>query len=550
MTTRPQPSSQPSLERSPTRRTFLEWVGKTAGASALYDTMIGMGLLGVPTAFAASDLNRVPNGKGQHVVILGAGMSGLMSAYELQKRGYSCTILELLDRPGGRNFTARKGSKVVEESAKHGRTVQVCDFDDGMYMNMGPARLPFHHQRCMHYCQELGVPLEIYVMSNMANLYQSSQAFGGLAIPRYRLGNDVNYHIADLLNKAVNQGALDQALTGIDKQAFMAMVAQFGGTTASNTVGSDTPRNLCADPMTVQAMCAPHPTLPLAEMMRSQFWNNRFFQPSEGDWEPTLFQPVGGMDKFVDAFTQHVGKLIRYHARVEKIDQKVDSTGIKSVDIRYVDTRTHLRHTLKADYVLSCIPLGILAKIENNFAADYRAAINAAVPGPLYKLAWQANQRFWEQAPYNIFGGISYTNSRLTQMWYPSNDYFSKKGILPGSYCYDKQATEYGDMSLSERIKSAREDGSKLHPEMKDEKLLPSNKAVSIAWHQAEGQTGGYTQWNHNDQTIEAHYQRLLKPEGVFFAIGDQLSFLPGWQEGAFMSAQNAMQQMGVKVAA
>ena len=85
----------------------------------------------------------------------------------------------------------------------------------------------------------------------MANLYQTDKAFGGKAMPRYRLANDVNYHIADLLSKAVNQGALNEALTGIDKRAFVEMLGQFGATMDSNTVGSDTPRNLCADPMTV-----------------------------------------------------------------------------------------------------------------------------------------------------------------------------------------------------------------------------------------------------------------------------------------------------------
>ncbi len=322
-----------------TRRDLLAWIGKTAGASAMYDTMISMGLLAMPSAFAASNLNALPLGQGKTVLILGAGISGLMAAYELQKRGYNCEILELLDRPGGRNFTARKGSKVVEDTGPNGRTEQICDFDDGLYMNMGPARLPFHHERCMHYCNELKIPLEVYVMSNMANLYQSDKAFGGKAVPRYRLANDVNYHVADLLSKAVNQGALNEQLTGIDKKAFVAMLGQFGATMSSNTVGSDTPRNLCAEPMTVQAMCHPNPHLPLPEMMQSAFWNNPFFQPFEGDWEPTLFQPVGGMDKLVDAFVKHVGHRIRYRAKVNQIEVASEAVRVHYTDI---ETGKHL----------------------------------------------------------------------------------------------------------------------------------------------------------------------------------------------------------------
>ncbi len=519
------------------RRSFLEQIGKTAGVAAMYDAMIAMGLLHTPAAFAQQDLDVLPAGAGKSVTILGAGMSGLMVAYELQKRGYRCVILELLDRPGGRNFTARRGSKVVEDTGPQGRTEQVCDFDAGLYMNMGPARLLFHHKRAMHYCRELAVPLEIYVMSNMANLYQSPRSFGGQAMPRFRLANDVNYHVADLLSKAIDQGALRRELpSGEMRAALQKMLVQFGGTGQSATVGADTPRTLCADPMTVQAMCKANPTLALQDILKSDLWNNRFFQPFEGDWEPSLFQPVGGMDKFVDGFTKHVGHLIRYGAKVQSIENTAAGARVS-----YLDLYTRQNIVIDTDYVFSAIPLGKLTSLRHNFSAEYANAIAKAKPGPLYKLAWQANERFWESEKYNIFGGISYIEAPLTQMWYPSNDYYSQKGVLPGVYCYDDQAVAYGRMTLADRIRAARSDSIKLHPEMASEALLPSNKAVSIAWHQAEGQTGGYTAWDHSDRITEAAYQRLLKPEGRFFAIGDQLSFLPGWQEGAFMSAENAM---------
>ncbi len=39
------------------------------------------------------------------VGVIGAGLAGLSAAYELRKRGYSVTILEASDRPGGRTWT-------------------------------------------------------------------------------------------------------------------------------------------------------------------------------------------------------------------------------------------------------------------------------------------------------------------------------------------------------------------------------------------------------------------------------------------------------------
>ena len=44
------------------------------------------------------------------VLILGAGIAGLTASYELEKAGYRCRILEARLRPGGRNWTVRRGS--------------------------------------------------------------------------------------------------------------------------------------------------------------------------------------------------------------------------------------------------------------------------------------------------------------------------------------------------------------------------------------------------------------------------------------------------------
>ena len=48
------------------------------------------------------------------VLILGGGLAGLTTAYELGKVGYDCRVLEARARPGGRVFTVRRGT-VSEE---------------------------------------------------------------------------------------------------------------------------------------------------------------------------------------------------------------------------------------------------------------------------------------------------------------------------------------------------------------------------------------------------------------------------------------------------
>ena len=95
-----------------TRRDLLEQVGAIGGLGAAYLAMEALGLA-VPTPAGAENFALSPHtGHGQSVVILGAGLAGLVSAYELSRAGYTVTVLEARDRIGGRVWTIRGGWKV------------------------------------------------------------------------------------------------------------------------------------------------------------------------------------------------------------------------------------------------------------------------------------------------------------------------------------------------------------------------------------------------------------------------------------------------------
>ncbi len=142
-----------------TRRALLEQIGAVGGLGAAYMAMETMGLA-VPTPAGAENFNlpRV-RGSGRSVVILGAGIAGLVSAYELQRAGYQVTVLEARDRIGGRSWTIRGGDRVVQT----GRPDQHASFDPGLYFNSGPARIPSTHRAILGYARRFGVQLETFV---------------------------------------------------------------------------------------------------------------------------------------------------------------------------------------------------------------------------------------------------------------------------------------------------------------------------------------------------------------------------------------------------
>jgi monoamine oxidase len=519
-----------------TRRRFLERVGLAGGSAAVYETMTALGLINLPEAWAGPLQLPRNTGAGKKVIILGAGIGGLTAAYELTKAGYQCQIIELTERPGGRNHTARRGTVLVEKNSKGETLKQVCKFDQGLYLNLGPGRLPYHHRRVLHYCQDLEVALEVYVMQTMANLFQTSKAFGGKPKIRRHLAYDTQGYISEMLAKAVNKNALQGELNGDDTSKLLSFLQVFGDLQKDFRYTGST-RDGC--PITVYEPCEAGPKLPLNDLLSSEFWAHRFYQSFEYEWQPTLFQPVGGMDKIVDGFIRKIGKLVQYRTAVLNIDTR--DNGV-TVSVR--DLKTGVQSNITADYCISNIPLPLLKGISNNFTKDFADAVAACVYDPTCKLGWQANKRFWENDQNQIYGGISYTDDEITQMWYPSYDYFTKNGTLTGVYNYDQDAIRFGDMSLEERIKTARKGAIKLHPEFADTQLVPSDKAISIAWQNIPNEGGGWANWDPNSDDHTKAYSRLLDPDRRFYVVGDQVSQLPGWQEGAMMSAQHVVEQI------
>ncbi|HEY2828668.1 MAG TPA: FAD-dependent oxidoreductase, partial [Thermoanaerobaculia bacterium] len=130
----------------------------------------------------------------------------------------------------------------------------------------------------------------------------------------------------------------------------------------------------------------------------------------------------------------------------------------------------------------------------------------------------------------------------MTQMWYPSYAYFSKKGILTGAYNYDTDAEKMEGWSPHERLVHAREEAKKLHPDFDQHVRL--DLGVSIAWKQVPYQLGGWADdWScaTPDGSGNPIPGALLKPDGQFWIAGDQLSYLSGWQEGAVLSAHHVL---------
>ncbi len=158
------------------------------------------------------------------MLVLGAGIAGMVAAYELRNAGYQVQILEYNTRAGGRNWSLRGGDRYTEL----GGFTQDCRFDKDLYINPGPWRLPYHHRGILSYCKRLGVALEAFVQVNYNAYLHSSKGFGGKP-QRYReIKADYQGQVAELLAKATRQHALDHVVSDRGSGKTAGIAARLG----------------------------------------------------------------------------------------------------------------------------------------------------------------------------------------------------------------------------------------------------------------------------------------------------------------------------------
>ena len=529
--------SEPSKHVS--RRQLLSMIGKVAGGSAMYQAMSS---LGYAAESHYSGPVKLSNAKpGSTVLVLGAGLAGLVAAHELRAAGYKVQVLEFQGRAGGRAWTLRGGDEFTELDG----TTQKVGFAKGNYINPGPWRVPYHHHAMLDYYKRFGIKLEAFNQVNYNAYLHNSKKLGGKPQRFRHIQTDVYGHVAELLSKATNQGALDQAVSLEDRQKLLEGLKAWGVLDkdyryrASNAMSDF--RGYDIDPGGgLMALAKPSTPMGLSELLQSELWR----QMGAGnvyEFQSTIFQPEGGMDMLAKAMARELGTTIRYNTKVTKIAQ-----NDKGVTVDYVDAlKPGATQQAHADWCVCTIPLSILSQIEVQASSEMQNAISAVPYGSSMKIGLEFKRRFWEEDD-RIYGGITNTDLPIQQISYPSTGYMgSGPAVLLGAYCFENSNSyRFSALKPAERIRLALEYGSQIHPQYKKEFL----NGVSVAWHRMPWINGCFGNWT--DALREQHYKNLAQVDGRLVLAGEHVSYIPAWQEGAVLSSLDAIQRLHAKASA
>ena len=512
------------------RRALLGWIGKTAGAAAMYQAMTSLGYAqGTTTHGGAFALSGAP--KGTRVLVLGAGLAGMTAAFELRKAGYQVKVLEYNAKAGGRCWTLRGGDTYREL----GGETQQCQFAEGNYLNPGPWRIPYHHYGVLDYCKQFGVLLEPFIQVNYNAVLHSTKAFNGKPVPYREVQADYQGHVAELLSKAVNAGTLDDTLTKEDREKLFESLRHWGALDHNGqytkSVESSLRRGFSVDAGGgLMPLADPSKVIDRDALINSELWK-KIASAQEYEFQSTIFQPVGGMDMIAKAFEKQVSDLIEYQAKVTHITQ--NDNGVTATY-----TVGGQQKTASADWCVCTIPLSILSQMPIEVSAPMQAAIKSVPYEASVKIGLEFKRRFWEEDEA-IYGGISYTDLPINRISYPSTEYGRKgKGVLLGGYCFGPNAYEFTAMSAKQRIQHAVSQGSQLHHQYEAE----FDNGISVGWHRVPWANGCYGAWT--DELREQHYKTLCQIDGRIVLAGEHASYIPAWQEGAILSARDAIERL------
>ncbi|MEB3341797.1 NAD(P)/FAD-dependent oxidoreductase [Okeania sp.] len=339
----------------------------------------------------------IPYDKGgtrKQIAIIGGGIAGLVSAYELSQLNHKVTLLESDSRLGGR--------------------IKTHYFSDGTYGELGAMRIPTSHGCTLHYVDKFKLPKRSFINYNPATFYY-------LRGKKIRLDNYQElFSIYNLTpDEKEDPGViyarlLSELINSFSEQEKWELFAP--------TFTSDKLKKY--DSLSVKDFFRSHLSLDAFELIGCITgiidYHNISLLNGLIDffawYQVEQYELIGGMTTLVNALVKRISGKIETGAKVTHI-------AMTDKGVRVGWNNLDKPKTAEFDYVIFALPATALAQINFDpiLPSKQQEAINNLGYCSASKTLLHCKSRPWEFAD-NIYGGESFTDLNIEKCWYPCDN--------------------------------------------------------------------------------------------------------------------------------
>jgi monoamine oxidase len=444
------------------------------------------------------------------VIVVGAGLAGLVSAFELIQNGHEVIMLEARMRPGGRIYTLRDS------------------FADSLYAEAGAIDFGDGYRVLMRYIKSLDLPVMqvppgantiTYARGNRYITPQDREPEWPYDLPlaERQLGRAGIWkkYVASLYGNIGDVSSADwprAAERELDKQTLNDLtlhrgLSKEGVALLHFTVSGDDYDHVSAlQTLTNEALYA----------------NSR-----------RSLRLQGGNDQLPKAFAAKLGSRIRYASKVVRVSQdskKVQVSVFRRGGIQQIE----------ADHVIVAVPFSVLRswQLDSTISAAKRAAIQSMRYESIVRVYIQSRTRFWTRQGTT---GDAVSDLPFCAVLDHTVTQKGTRGILEAQI-ENAEAREVWAMQPDERVRWALKHMEKVHP------ALTANfeGGTSFSWDDDPFALGAWAYYAPGEMT--AIYPHVSKAEGRIHFAGEHTSALLGTLEGAAQSGLRAAHEVATAI--
>ena len=534
---------------------------------------------------------RDAGGRKKSVCVIGAGIAGLVAAYELVHAGSSVVLIEADQRVGGRIHTWYAGGTSGE---------------------LGPMRIPLAHQGTMHYVEEFKLDCDPFFQSNSDGWlrfreeqwriadwrkfidtygYAGRQRLMFPTVPHDKRQTDPDKVLEQILEATEAALTTEELWSVMNGNGKLGPVARaLGSITAWQLV-----QGLLDDPLGWAgpfARTAPGAPMPPWRALTHAGWE--FIGRATGTmWEERL----SALEICVEAQWVHGPNRVRLRDGMEELPKHLKDwllqagatikLGVAATRIRSEPAGGPVRVYSNGsevepdegdgfDHVICAVPAAATARIkfEPALSPAKFEALTALTYMSAAKTLVLVDKRRWEKSKDKIFCGASYTDLPIQQCWYPADnarplsEYRSTRrnivdprsdsttpvkfaaidpqrsdepAILTAAYMTGLNAERFVSQTRQEQTDEVLRYLELIHPGIRGD----VRDVETCSW--IERHTPGGGAWTYHGPGVHERYQDALceaHPSGstprVFFA-GEHLCVLHGWMQSAIQSSLEAV---------